>query len=443
MPETSPHAESIRVPASASDRSRVRSDDPPGPAPFPLVTDHAALDDLRSRLNATRWPDAPENSGWTLGTDVNYLRELVGYWSDGYDWPAQEAALARLAHVRVRLGGLGIHLVHARASDRADPDHHDPAGAPVLPLLLCHGWPDSFWRYLKVIPLLVDPAAHGGDPADAFDVVVPDMPGFGYSDRPTGAPLNSIDVAGLWAQLMPALGHPRYGVAGGDIGSHVARYLALDHPEQVVAVHRTDAGVPVWPGDPAELSVEERAWISAGAAWGAAEGGYAAMHRTKPQTAAVGLTDSPAGLAAWIVEKMRAWSDCGGDLERTFSRDDILTNLTIYWLTGTIGSSMRMYQANAAIPPAQLARRVEVPSGFSLFPADLLRPPRAWLERTANVVRVTEPPAGGHFAAFEEPELYAQELREFFRPFRAWTGAGKAVRHAERGNPVGWSGPRD
>ncbi len=285
--------------------------------------------------------------------------------------------------------------------------------------MLSHGWPDCFWRYTKVIPLLTDPGAHGGDPADAFDVIVPDLPGFGYSDRPAGMPLDSIAVAGLWAELMSTLGYERFGAAGGDLGSHVSRYLALDHPQRLVAVHRTDAGLPVLRGDPAELAPEEREWIDGVAAWSAAEGAYAALHRTKPQTGAVGLTDSPAGLAAWIVEKLRSWSDCDGDLERSYTKDEILTLLSLYWFTGTIGSSMRMYSANAAIPPAQLARRVEVPSGFSLFRGDVVRPPRAWLERTANVVRVTEPQHGGHFAAFEEPEVYAEELRAFFRPFRS------------------------
>ncbi len=391
-------------------------DTPPRPGPFTAWTDPAVLEDLRARLRATRWPDAPEDSGWSIGTDLGYLRELVAYWADGFDWPAQEAALARIPRFRVRLGGVQIHFAHVTAAA--------PAG-PALPLVLCHGWPDSFWRYVKVIPLLTDPAAHGADPADAFDVVVPDMPGYGYSGHPAGPPLDSIAVAGLWAELMSVLGYQRFGAAGGDIGSHVSRYLGLNHPERVVAVHRIDAGLPVFSGDPASLAPEERAWIEGGAAWAAAEGAYAAMHRTKPQTAAFGLTDSPAGLAAWIVEKLRAWSDCAGDIERSFTKDEILTNVTIYWLTGTIGSSMRMYRANAAIPPAQLARRVEVPSGFSLFPGDIAfpgdvaRPPRAWLERIANVVRVTEPPRGGHFAPFEEPELYAEELRAFFRPYRA------------------------
>lgn len=407
------------------------------PEPFAPKASAAALDDLRARLHATRWPDAPEDAGWSLGADLDYLRDLAAYWADGFDWPAQEAALGRLPRYRVRLGGGlsagdgssagglfagsarragiapftgAVHFVHVKAVA--------PAGR-ALPLVLSHGWPDCFWRYAKVVPLLTDPGAHGADPADAFDVVVPDMPGYGYSDAPAGAPLNSIEVAGLWAELMDVLGYPRFGAAGGDIGSHVSRYLALDHPDRVVAVHRTDGGLPVFGGDPAELTPEEREWMRQAAAWGATEGAYGAMHRTKPQTAAFGLNDSPVGLAAWIVEKLRAWSDCGGDVERSYTRDEILTLVTLYWLTGTIGSSMRMYSANGAIPVEQLTRRVEVPSGFALFPGDIVRPPRAWLERTAHAVRITEPPRGGHFAAFEEPELYARELREFFRPYRA------------------------
>jgi len=383
------------------------------PEPFAPQTAPAVLEDLRARLRATRWPDAPENAGWSLGTDLAYLRELVAYWADGFDWPAREAALGRLPRFRVPLGGLAIHFVHARAAA--------PAGSrgPVLPLILSHGWPDSFWRYVKVIPLLTDPGAHGADPADAFDVVVPDMPGYGYSSPPAGPALDSIAVADLWAGLMSTLGYQRFGAAGGDVGSHVSRYLGLNYPDRVAAVHRTDAGLPVFTGDQADLAPEERAWFESVAAWGAAEGAYAAMHRTKPQTAAFGLTDSPAGLAAWIVEKLRAWSDCHGDVERRFTKDEILTNVMLYWLTGTIGSSMRMYRANAAIPAAQHARRVEVPSGFSIFAGDVVRPPRAWLERMANAVYVTEPARGGHFAPFEEPELYAEELRAFFRPYRA------------------------
>ena len=379
------------------------------PEPFSPLTAPAELEELRARLLATRWPDTPEDAGWSLGADLDYLRELAAYWADGFDWSAQEAALAQFPRFRVRLGAIGIHFVHVRAAASA---------GPALPLVLCHGWPDSFWRYTKVISLLTDPSAHGADPADAFDLVVPDMPGYGYSDRLVDPPLDSVAVAGLWAELMAGLGYSRFGAAGGDIGSHVSRYLALDYPDRIVAVHRTDAGLPVYTGDPVDLTAEERAYLDQAAAWAATEGAYGAMHRTKPQTAAFGLTDSPVGLAAWIVEKLRAWSDCHGDLERRFTKDEILTNVMIYWLTATIGSSMRMYRANAAIPLTQHARRVQVPSGFSLFPADIGRPPLAWLERTANVVRVTEPARGGHFAPFEEPELYAEELRAFFRPYR-------------------------
>lgn len=379
------------------------------PEPFTPRADPAVIDDLRARLRATRWPDAPEDAGWSLGTDESYLRDLVGYWADGFDWRAQEEAIGRLPHVRVTVGDLGIHVVHARAADRS--------GA-VMPLLLNHGWPDSFWRYLKVIPLLTDPGAHGGDPADAFDVIVPDMPGFGYSDRPPH-PFTSVDVAEHWSELMSVLGYDRFATAGGDIGSGVSRFLALDHPDRVVAVHRMDAGLPFFAGDRAVLSPEERAWLDDAAKWGAAEGAYAAMHRTKPQTAAFALTDSPVGLAAWIVEKLRAWSDCDGDIERCFTKDEILTLVTQYWVTGTIGSSMRMYNANTTISAAQLSRRVEVPSGFSIFPADIVRPPKAWLQRVADVARATEPDRGGHFAPFEQPEIYVEELREFFRPYRS------------------------
>ncbi|RFA07911.1 multidrug MFS transporter [Subtercola boreus] len=381
--------------------------------PFDECASAEALADLRARLVATRWPDVPEvpgGVGWSPGADQGFLRDLVAHWIDGFDWPAAEAKLARLPRFRTEVGGLGIHFVHARGAAT-------PSGRPALPLLLNHGWPDSFWRYSKVVGLLADPGAHGADPEDAFDVIVPDMPGFGYSDAPVGGPLDSRAVAALWAELLGRLGHDRFVTAGGDIGSHVSRYLALDFPDRVVAVHRMDAGLPVFGGAPSELSPAEQRWFEASAAWNQAEGAYGAMHRTKPQTAAAALNDSPVGLAAWIVEKLHAWSDGGVG---AYTMDEILTNVTLYWLTGTIGSSMRMYSANAALPKEQLLRRVEVPSGFSIFHGDIVRPPREWIERTANAVRITEPARGGHFAPFEQPELYAQELRDFFRPFRGF-----------------------
>ncbi|MFC4242592.1 epoxide hydrolase family protein [Gryllotalpicola reticulitermitis] len=380
---------------------------------FAPRTDPALIEDLRARLRATRWTPTVDDSGWELGTDHAYLRELLAYWADGFDWTAQEEELNRLPRSFVEVGGQGIHVIHAVADGDGDGDgdgdragNGNAAGEHAAPaLLLTHGWPDSFWRYLKVIPLL----------ARDFTVVVPDIPGFGYSDAPVGAPLNSREVAALWAELMTRLGYQRFFAAGGDLGSHVSRYLALDFPERVIAVHRTDAGLPAPGVDVSALTTEERDWIEGARAWSAAEGAYAAIHRTKPNTAAAGLNDSPAGLAAWIVEKLHSWSDRG--LEH-YSRDEILTNLSIYWFTGTIGSSMRMYHANSLIAPEQLARHVDVPSGFSIFQGDVVRPPRAWLERTTNLAYFTEPEAGGHFAAFEVPELYAQELRDFFTPFR-------------------------
>jgi pimeloyl-ACP methyl ester carboxylesterase len=369
----------------------------------------AVLDELRRRLRATRWPDAPAGIGWSAGVDVDELRDLVAYWADGFDWRAAEQRLNRLPRFRTAIDGLGIHLIHARAG----------AGSPpAMPLLLAHGWPDSFWRYSEVVPLLVDPGAHGGDPADAFDVVVPDMPGFGYSDRPPQT-LDVIAVADLWARLMDRLGYPRFAASGGDIGSSVVRWLALDYPERVAAVHRTDA-VFTSSVDRETLTAKERDWLAQLDHWEREEGAYEAMQATKPQTAAVGLTDSPAGLAAWIVEKLRAWSDRRPDGSSLIDRDAMLTDVTIFWLTGTIASSMRMYRTSDAIPETERSRAIGVPTGYTLFPADIEPPaPDAWLARTtSDLARVSRPERGGHFAPIEDPELFAKELREFFRPYR-------------------------
>lgn len=367
----------------------------------------AVVDDLRTRIRATRWVDAPDGLGWAAGVDVTYLRELLAYWADGFDVAAHQAQLAALPSRRATIDGTAVHFLHALSTERA-------GDVRPVPLLLAHGWPDSAWRYRKVLPLLTAPGADGTTGAAlTFDLVVPDMPGFGFSAAPSGPTPDNRAVAAMWAELMTALGHDRFLVAGGDMGSHVARFLALDFPERVIAVHRTDAGLPVV-DDPASLTPEERDWLDAAARWRAAEGGYAAIQATKPQTLAVGLTDSPAALAAWVVEKLRSWSDCDGDVESVFTRDEILALLTEHWVAGNVGAGVRAYRANAAIPREQLARYVEVPSGFSVFAGDVVRPPRAWLDRVANTVYATEPPRGGHFAAFEQPESYAHELRSFF-----------------------------
>jgi pimeloyl-ACP methyl ester carboxylesterase len=374
------------------------------------MTLHAAdedLEDLRARLRRYRPAEPLAEAGWTLGTDAAYLDELVRYWAEEFDWRAQEAALNAWPHLRATVGGREVHVLHARS---AEPG--------ALPLLLCHGWPDSFWRYLPVLPHLLDPVAYGGDPADAFDVVVPDMPGYGWSPAPLDRILDTTDVAHLWAELMTGLGYERFGASGGDIGSGVVRDLALDHPDRLVGAHRMDVGLPAPSVDRSTLTPEEVAWLDQGREWQREEGAYNQLHRTKPQTVAAALNDSPAGLASWIVEKLRSWSDCGGDVSTRFTMDDVLTDVTIYWLTGTIGSSMRMYHANAAVPVSRRTARVEVPSGFSIFPGDIVRAPRVAAEKASNLVHYNALPSGGHFAPFEEPAAYARELREMFRPLR-------------------------
>lgn len=380
-----------------------------GVEPFEITTSDAALDDLRERLARTRWPDEVEGAGWDYGTSLPYLRELVTYWRSRFDWRAQERRLNALHHFRARVDGFGLHFVHERGR-----------GPRPLPLLLVHGWPSTFWQLAPLIPLLTDPAAHGGDPADAFDVVIPSLPGCGWSDRPARRGMSRPRVAELLGGLMEALGYRRYGVHAGDVGTSVATLLALARPAEVAGLHLTDVyHLPyLGPGSP-PLTEAERRFVAEEERWWQDEGAYDHVQRTKPQTLAYGLNDSPAGLAAWIVEKFRAWSDCGGDVERRFSKDDLLVHVTIYWLTGTINSANRLYYERHHHPrPMGPGEKVLPPAGFALFPGDTDHPPREWAERTYRVTRWTEMPSGGHFAAQEEPDLLARELREHFRALR-------------------------
>ena len=367
------------------------------------------LDDLNDRLDRMRWPDQMDGTAWERGTELGNLQSLVAHWRSQYDWRKQEAELNRFEHYRCHIDGIGVHFVHERGT-----------GPAPLPLILTHGWPDSFTRYQKIIPLLTDPGRYGGDPADSFDVIVPSIPGFGFSSCPHQGGINNARVADLWAKLMTEeLGYSTFGAAGGDIGSGITRYLALQHPTRLVGIHLTDIGILrqlLSSTDPEALSTEESQYKQSAAQWINQEGAYMLLQSTKPQTLAYGLNDSPVGLASWIVEKFRSWSDCKGDPLTSFSADELLTNIMIYWLTGTIGSSMRMYYENAhSLPPMG---RIDVPTGLALFPADILLPPKAWAERAVNVMCWTEMPRGGHFAAMEEPELLAADLRAFFRPLR-------------------------
>jgi pimeloyl-ACP methyl ester carboxylesterase len=382
--------------------------------PFEVRIPQSALDDLSERLARTRLgPD--DATDWDAGMSPAYLRELIDYWRTEYDWRAQEAQINRFAHGKTNVRGTDVHFIHERGR-----------GDAPLPIVLTHGWPDSFLRFSKLIPLLTDPAAHGGDPRDAFDVVVPSLPGYAFSDRPEKSG-GAFFIGDLWHELMTReLGYQRFAAHGGDWGSTVTEHLARSHGGSLVGIHLTD--VPFWhafqrPHDP---SPEEAAYFQSIDQFPMREGAYAMIQGMRPQTLADGLNDSPAGLAAWLVEKYQRWSDCGGDVETRFTKDELLTNVTLYWLTETIASSFLPYYDVAHAGVARwmiekakgLVGSSKVPAAFALFPQDLSQAPRAWAERFFDVQRWTPMPRGGHFAAMEEPALLAEDLRAFFRPLR-------------------------
>lgn len=375
--------------------------------PFRIDVPQADLDDLRERLGRTRWTDEIEGAGWDYGTNLGYLRELTDYWRDGFDWRAREEELNRFAQFRAEIDGFGVHFVHERGK-----------GPDPMPILLLHGWPDSFYRMDKIVPMLTDPAHFGDDPADSFDVVVPSLPGFGFSDRPQERGWNTARDVALFEPLMTGvLGYERYASHGGDGGSPISQSLARSHPESVVGIHLTDIG---WDKamqvDPSTLSEAEQRYLNDLEQSSLEEGGYVMIQGSRPQTLGYGLNDSPVGLAAWILEKFRAWSDCDGDVEKRFTKDELLTNITIYWVTQTINSSIRGYYEGMH-SWSEPGPRLEVPTGLALFPTDN-PPPREMAERFFDVRRWTQMPRGGHFAAMEEPELLAEDIRAFFRELR-------------------------
>jgi pimeloyl-ACP methyl ester carboxylesterase len=378
---------------------------------FTIGIPEEVLADLKERLRRTRWPDELAGAGWDYGVSRAYLEDLVRYWCEDFDWRAEERALNQLPQFKAEVDGLGIHFIHVQGR-----------GPDPLPLVVTHGWPGSFVEMTKLVPLLADPGAHGGDPHDAFDVVVPSLPGYGFSDRPREPGCSNRRIADLWAELMAGLGYPRFAAQGGDWGAGVSTWLALRHPEHVIGVHLNyipgSYQPELGPGTP-PLSKAEREFLVARDNWIEIEGAYGHLQATRPQTAAYGLNDSPVGLVAWLIEKYRDWSDCDGDVERRFTRDELLTQVTLYWVTGTIGSSMRLYRESKATPlrlgPGQ---RVNVPCGIARFAKEAPFPPREWVERGYYVRRWSELPTGGHFAALEEPTLLAREIREFFRELR-------------------------
>jgi microsomal epoxide hydrolase len=379
--------------------------------PFRIQVPDAVLTDLRERLARTRFPDQIEGAGWSYGTELAYLKELCAYWRDKFDWRAQETALNRFDQFTTTIDGQRLHFVHVRSRE---PN--------ALPLLITHGWPGSVFEFHKILVALADPAAHGGERGDAFHVVCPSMPGYGFSGptRTTGWDVQR--VAEVEAKLMARLGYARYGAQGGDWGALVTTHLGLLDPGHVAGIHlnMVVAGPPPGVANPAEgLSPKELQGLGDMAVFQKNETGYQQIQGTKPQTLGYALNDSPAGLAAWIVEKFRTWSDCDGDVERRFTRDELLTNVTIYWVTETISSSVRLYCESMRSGRFGVAgRRVEVPTGCAIFPKEIIRPPRRWAEAHFNVQRWTEMPRGGHFAALEEPGLLIEDVRAFFRALR-------------------------
>jgi microsomal epoxide hydrolase len=385
------------------------------PQPFRVNVPESVLDDLRARLSRVRWPDEPPLAPWSTGTSVGYMKTLIDYWRDRFDWRAQEAKLNAFAQFTVPLEGIDVHFIH------------EPGKGPdAVPLLLSHGWPGSVFEFHKIIPMLTDPARFGGDPADAFTVVAPSLPGYGFSFRPGQERFGIERIADTFAQLMTGvLGYDRFAAQGGDWGGFATSRLGLEYPERVYGIHVNLLAVRRDPKMLQNPTAEEKVFLEQLSHWLKEETGYQWIQGTRPQTLAFALSDSPVGLAAWLIEKFRAWSDCGGEIESVFTKDELLTNIMLYWVTGAIGSSFWPYYARMHGPwPIPEGSRIEAPTGYVEFPREILRPPRSVAESTyTNIQRWTRAERGGHFAALEQPEFLAKEIRAFFRPLRGKTKA--------------------
>jgi pimeloyl-ACP methyl ester carboxylesterase len=382
------------------------------PEPFEVSVADTVLDDLRARLSATRWPCIVGDDNWAYGAPVEFMQELASYWSTQYDWRAAERAINDLPHFRVRIDGFPIHFVHVRGK-----------GPSPVPLILTHGWPWTFWDFAEVIGPLTDPERYGGEPGDAFDVVIPSLPGFAFS-TPAPRGVNVADTAELWAVLMrDVLGYNRYGAQGGDYGALVSAQLGHCHADNVIGVHLSTPNVLSvnWRGLRREdFAPGEESWFDAMQEHLKTHS-HLSVHSTDPQTLAFALQDSPVGLAAWLIERRRNWSDCGGDVYASFDRDMLLTTVMLYWVTGSIGSSMRFYYESARRPwhPSDDSLPViKPPTAVQVFPRELIFTPRRLAEERANLKRWTVMPSGGHFAPAEEPRLLAADLRSFFRELR-------------------------
>ncbi len=388
--------------------------------PFRIDIPESVLIDLRERLERTRWADDLGNDDWQYGTNATFLRELIDHWLHRYDWRHHERQMNALAHFRTTIDGVPIHFIHQRG-----------VGKKPMPLLMSHGWPWTFWDFQKVIGPLSDPASFGGDPDDAFDVIVPSLPGYGFSTPLTTTGINAFRTADLWIELMRRLGYSRFGAEGGDWGALISTQLGHKYPDVLIGIYiHLMVSLDMLSGGPdgaraEDFAADELHWQTKNQVFLTQGSGYSALQLTKPQTPAFGLTDSPVGLAAWIVEKRRSWSDCGGDVERCFSKDDLLTTIMIYWATRSIGSSMRFYYEAAHHPWTPSHRRspvVEAPTGIAVLPNEVMLQPRRWAERYYNLQHWNVLARGGHFAPMEQPELLVEDIRKFFRPLRRQLG---------------------
>ena len=382
---------------------------PADPQPFHLHVPDSAITDLHERLVRTRFPDQAPGEPWAYGTDVAYLKQLLEYWRDRFDWRAQEARLNGYLQFKVALHGIDLHYLHVPGK-----------GPKPTPLLLSHGWPGSVFEFLDIIPRLTDPARFGGDPADAFTVIAPSLPGYGLSFAPGQQRFSLEMIADCFADLMTGvLGYQRFAAQGGDWGAFVSSRLGAVHADKLIGIHLNLLTVRRDPRVLTHSTPEEQKFLAELEVWIKEEMGYQWIQGTRPQTLAFGLSDSPAGLAAWIVEKFRSWSDCDGDVESAFTKDQLLANIGLYWFTSAIGSSFWPYYARMHGPWPIPDGGVPLPTGYAEFPREILRPPRSVAEKVyTDIRRWTVMPKGGHFAAMEQPEALAREIIEFFRPLR-------------------------
>lgn len=379
--------------------------------PFSIDIPDSAIDDLTTRLAMTRWPDDIGKGGWDLGMPRQVLQEIVTYWRERFDWRRAERRLNSLPQFQIEIAGRLVHFVHVKGVD--------PDSAPVI---ITHGWPGSFVEMREIIPMLTHPAASGLPGRPSFDVVVPSLPGFGFSQAPDQPGTSSRAVAQCWHALMAELGYSSYFAQGGDIGSGVSTWLARLYPGAVRALHLnfiSGGYQPPLTESDRPLSNSESEWLTARTRWAEREGGYSHLQATKPQTLAYAMTDSPAGLAAWLLEKFFAWSDGDEDLTKRFDIDELLSNLSIYWFSGNVAATFRMYEENARAPLRfTTGERIVPPLSYASFPKEIINPPREWVERVFDVVRWTEMPVGGHFAALEQPRALAIDIHDAFLRYR-------------------------